>query len=177
MFTVLYLIFVIIASIEGRRAIFMSKGRLEKIDRDWATLMPLSAYVMIMASGISEYFIITRQVNFIASFTGSILFMAGRSLRNHSIQALGNYWSIHVKADSVGQIVHAGPYKYISHPYYISSLVSLAGVLLISNSYYSILLIFLFQLPLYIMRIYMEERELAGKFGKEYILYKKGVWI
>ncbi|MCX5692561.1 MAG: isoprenylcysteine carboxylmethyltransferase family protein [Candidatus Omnitrophica bacterium] len=132
---------------------------------------------MIVAGGIGEYFIAGRQIRFIVSFSGVAVFIIGVSLRNLSIRTLGTSWSIHVCADNVERIVKKGPYRYIRHPYYLGSLLSLLGILLISNSYYAIMLIVLVQLPLYLMRMRLEEECLLEKFGKEYIVYKKGVWI
>jgi len=176
-FTVLFLIFVTIVFIEGARAVFLAKGKLERIGKERVTFIPLVSYIMIIAGGIGEYFIAGRQIRFIVSFSGVAVFIIGVSLRNLSIRTLGTSWSIHVCADNVERIVKKGPYRYIRHPYYLGSLFILLGLLLASNSYYSILLIFLLQVPLYLIRIALEEKELVRKFGEEYVIYKRGAWI
>jgi protein-S-isoprenylcysteine O-methyltransferase Ste14 len=172
-FTILFFIFVIAASIEGRRAVFLSKEKPERIDKEWAMFIPLVTYIMIISAGVVEYFISGRQMNFTVSLLGLVVFIIGRTLRNLSISTLGRSWSIHVKSDNVECVIKKGPYRYTRHPYYLGSLVVLSGVLLIANSYYSFLLVIFIQAPLYFIRMRIEEKELSKKFGTEYSVYKK----
>jgi protein-S-isoprenylcysteine O-methyltransferase Ste14 len=176
-FTLLYLLLAAVFFIEGRRTVLIGRGKAERIMESCHTFVPLASYVAIAVFGVIEYFIIKRKIDLTVSFLGSLVFVIGITLRNFAIRTLGNSWSIHVWADGTKEIVRRGPYRYFRHPYYLGSLLSLSGILSIANSYCAIILIVLVQLPLYLMRMRLEEECLLEKFGEEYIVYKKGVWI
>lgn len=174
-FTVSFLFSVAFVSINSIRMVFLSKRESERITEEWSTVVSLLVYAVITFSGIAEYFIVSRNINFTVSLLGLGILTTGMLLRNLSIRALGKSWSIHTKADKVKKIIRRGPYMYLRHPYYLGSLAILLGILLMANSYYSLIMFFLFQIPVYIFRAYIEEEMLLRKFREEYYVYQKRV--
>jgi len=151
----------------------MAKGMYESVAGKWNTIFPVSSYIIIVIVGIAEYFFIARNTNLLISFIGGLVFLLGVFLRDFSIKTLGDSWSIHVKADHVKALVIKGPYRYLNHPYYIGSLITIFGFLLIPNSYHTVLLVLFLQAPLYIFRMRLEEIELKKRFGTQFLSYKR----
>jgi protein-S-isoprenylcysteine O-methyltransferase Ste14 len=63
------------------------------------------------------------------------------------------------------ELVDSGPYKYVRHPIYIGTLMSLIGVGLVFKSWPGILCTIIFFLPAAIFRARAEDRALSHKFG------------
>jgi len=96
-------------------------------------------------------------------------------LRNWAIKALGDCYSPHIKINTNHILKKNGPYKFVRHPIYTSIIFEFLGAIIIPNSYYSLLAALFIYIPLLMIRLYFEEKELIIKFGDQYLNYKKEV--
>lgn len=143
----------------------------------WLTYMPFLSYIVLCFVSIIEFFLLTNKVvNLIISVMGIFILVGGIFLRYQAIWAFRvneQKWNSHVDADSINILITTGIYKFVRHPYYFSVMLELCGIALLLNTFRSLIFIFLIQAPLLCKRIIVEDSALSGKFGRQYILYKK----
>lgn len=177
-FTVFYLIFIGIALIYEFKAESGIKKRegQGKVFHSWSYYLMATTYTLLLLGSVVEYFICKRNINLIITFLGMTMYILGHLLRNWSIKALQNFWSLHIKVKKEHELIKEGPYKYVRHPNYLAGLFKGFGFVLIPNSYYMLLYTIGIFLPVRLIRIYLEEKELISKFDKEYLDYKKEIY-
>ena len=73
-----------------------------------------------------------------------------------------------------GKLLRKGIYGVVRHPRYLSALVSLVGIALVSN-YIGLYILVLLLLPVGHLTMLLEERELAERFGDAYRQYQRSV--
>jgi len=83
-------------------------------------------------------------------------------------------WSIFWAKNYHGQLVTTGPFKHVRHPHYTSILILGFGLALFSNSSLA-LIIAIIAIPIMIISIIDEEKELIRKYGERYKKYSKEV--
>jgi protein-S-isoprenylcysteine O-methyltransferase Ste14 len=104
-------------------------------------------------------------------YPGIILMFAGIVLRQWSIAILGGFFSVVVSVQEGQTIIRRGPYRFIRHPSYTGTLMTLIGIGLAVQSWGALLtLLFMFSL-VYRYRIEIEEKALVERFGNEYVAY------
>jgi len=86
---------------------------------------------------------------------------------------LGNAFSVTPQAR---MLVTRGVYSRVRHPVYVFSAVAIAGLILYLR-HPIFLLVFLFLIPLQVMRAREEQRVLEERFGDEYRRYKASTWF
>lgn len=175
-FTLLYLIFLIIGTIERVKYTFTSP-KLNKIGHiyyHWTFIVLLIIYVLIVLFSIIEYFIIVKAVNPYVSITGLFIFLSGVCLRRKAGADLGYNWSFHIEIKEKQELIAGGIYRYLKHPYYLGVMLELVGVCMIANAFYSLSLVFFVQLPLLAIRTFLEEKTLVNYFGDRYEKYRFG---
>jgi protein-S-isoprenylcysteine O-methyltransferase Ste14 len=101
-------------------------------------------------------------------FLGFLLFF---SAHKH----LKNNWSpiIEKKFSKSRSLIQSGPYKYIRHPIYTASIISLIGFLVFTANWLFVGIPFLILILFYCYKIPKEEEELLRNFGKKYKDYMK----
>ncbi|HYM51460.1 MAG TPA: isoprenylcysteine carboxylmethyltransferase family protein [Candidatus Limnocylindrales bacterium] len=108
-----------------------------------------------------------------AIFVAGLTLMAiGIVLRWYAIAVLGRSFTVTVGTSAEQQVVERGPYRYVRHPSYTGSLLTIAGILLCCLNLLS-LLAFLFPLAGYAYRIRVEERALQDGLGEPYRAYMR----
>jgi len=124
----------------------------------------IAAYSLIILLSCIEFFIKNTKIGLPVSLLGLVLLLTGRGLRNSSIETLKkhNYWSIHTKIFANQKIIKEGPYAYLSNPYYFATMLELAGICFLLNSFLSFFLNLVFFVPVLIFRIIVEEENIAG---------------
>ena len=177
-FTTLYLIFIGIAFVYEFKAESGIKKRegQGKVFHSWSYYLMATTYTLLLLGSVAEYFICKRNINLIITFLGMTMYILGHLLRSRSVKTLQDFWSLHIKIKEGHELVKEGPYRYVRHPNYLATLLKGFGFALIFNSYYMILYALGIFLPARLIRIYLEEKELVGKFGKEYLDYKEEVY-
>lgn len=146
-----------------------------KVLYKWLTILPASSYSLILLSVIFEFLWITKHINVFLSILGVVFIILGIILRRNAIRALGELWSTDIKIFPEQKLIKDGPYKIMRHPYLFSVACELIGLCLFLNSFFSVLLVFLLQIPLLIVRGFFEEKFLYGCFGVKYLEYKKEI--
>lgn len=99
-----------------------------------------------------------------ASFTGGSFLLAGLALftLTQYYNRPGN-WSVHPHLKDGGEFVTTGPYKWIRHPMYSAALLAAAGATIFAPNWISVLCM-LALVVVFVLKINIEERELAQKF-------------
>jgi protein-S-isoprenylcysteine O-methyltransferase Ste14 len=86
---------------------------------------------------------------------------------------LGRSFSVEAKAT---ELVTSGLYSKIRNPIYFFGALMIAGVIIWSGKLV-FFLIYLFLIPLQVVRAHKESLVLEAKFGDAYVEYKKGTWF
>lgn len=105
---------------------------------------------------------------------GSILL--GVALRWYAIWTLGCYFTRDVAVSSNQQVIQNGPYRFVRHPAYSGTFLTMLGVGLAVTNWASLfaLLVGVFSGHLY--RVRVEERALIQTIGQPYIAYMQRTW-
>ena len=107
-----------------------------------------------------------------ASITGAGIFIFAMWLLRRSHTDLGRNWLIATETKDTQKLVTEGVFRYIRHPMYAAHLLwGIAQALLITNwiAGLSSLVIFI---PLYLLRVRLEEKVMLARFGDEYRAYQ-----
>jgi len=106
-------------------------------------------------------------------FTFAVLLaIGGIVLRWYAIVTLGRFFSMRVQTAPDQQVVESGPYRFVRHPSYTGTLMTVLGVLLMSTNWVT-LACFLIALPGFAYRIYVEEHALTSALGDRYREYTR----
>ncbi len=101
---------------------------------------------------------------------GIVLYIFGYWLFHESAKTVNN----HSNYNGVDYLVIEGPYQYSRNPQYISAIIMIIGIILISNSS-KVLITGFFATFWFILATFTEESWLKDKFGKDYDEYCREV--
>lgn len=101
---------------------------------------------------------------------GLLLALAGIAIRQVAIATLGRFFTVRVMTAPDQTVVDRGLYRYIRHPSYTGSLLTVLGVLLCSTNWLS-LACFALAIPGFAYRIRVEEQALSRALGDPYRAY------
>lgn len=113
-------------------------------------------------------FVRDREVWFV---TGIVLMIAGVAFRTYAIRTLGRAFTFEVATRSDQIVCERGPYRYIRHPAYAGTLVTLLGIGLALGNYGGALAAVLVGGAAHAYRIAVEERVLRRELGETYVAY------
>lgn len=85
---------------------------------------------------------------------------------------LGKAFHVNIVIRKNHEIVKKGPYKYLRHPMYLSTIFIFLGIAGMFSSILGIISSILLIIPTIIIRINKEEYFLEKKFGRKYKIYK-----
>ena len=105
-------------------------------------------------------------------YIGIALMLLGMALRWYSIRFLGQSFTCSVSIRPGQQVVDSGPYRWIRHPSYSGSLLTVLGMLLCLTNPLSFLGLLL-PIAGYAYRIRVEEHVLVQNLGEPYRSYMK----
>jgi protein-S-isoprenylcysteine O-methyltransferase Ste14 len=107
-----------------------------------------------------------------AFLLGTALMVAGMALRWYAITTLGSAFTVTVGASPAQPIVEQGPYRWVRHPSYGGSLITILGVLVCCGNFLSLALV---TLPIagHAYRIRVEERAMVDVLGDTYRDYMR----
>lgn len=109
-------------------------------------------------------------------YIGFILIAAGIVLREWAIYILGKQFTVRVQVREKAKLVMQGPYRYIRHPSYTGTLLTMVGIALAVGTWFGALFALALNLIAYRYRINVEEQALQEAFGPEWDDYKKRTW-
>lgn len=104
---------------------------------------------------------------------GITMMLLGVALRQWAISLLGRHFAVTVRVLANHHLVQSGPYRYIRHPAYAGSLLTLVGLGVVLRSWLAALAILLIFTAAYSYRIRVEEALLAQELGEEYVAYRR----
>ena len=173
LFLPFYIPFLLIATYERITKTFFKKQtkQTQVIKYKWLYVVLLLSYIAIVLFSVSEYFLGIHSVEFLPSTVGLLIFSCGVWLRNMAMNDLGENWSNNTEIKEGHRLITTGIYHFLRHPYYFAITLELMGLCLLSNAYYSLILVFAIQAPLLLVRIFLEERMLIKHFGIQYKQY------
>jgi protein-S-isoprenylcysteine O-methyltransferase Ste14 len=102
---------------------------------------------------------------------GLVVLAAGVALRTWAIVTLGRLFKFVVVIQDGHRVVTSGPYRLLRHPSYTGGLAALLGAGIALDSWLSILALVFIPLLAVLVRIHLEEAELATALGPEYTRY------
>jgi protein-S-isoprenylcysteine O-methyltransferase Ste14 len=104
-------------------------------------------------------------------YPGIVLMFGGIVLRQWSIAILGGFFSVMVSVQEGQTVIRRGPYRFIRHPSYTGTLLTLTGIGLAVQSWGALLVLLAVFGIVYRYRIGVEEKTLITQFGNEYGAY------
>ena len=107
---------------------------------------------------------------------GGVLVMAGLLLRWHAIRRLGQWFTVDVALAPGQTLLRDGPYRFIRHPSYTGALLTLCGIGLLLDNVFSLAVIFIPPLLVFLRRIRVEEQAMSEAFGPEWAAYRAHSW-
>jgi protein-S-isoprenylcysteine O-methyltransferase Ste14 len=105
-------------------------------------------------------------------YMGLVLLVAGVGLRAYATRTLGRSFTLEVMTRPEQVVIDSGPYRWIRHPAYAGSLLTVLGILICSTNWLSLACL----APVlvgYGYRIAIEERALALDMGQPYRSYMR----
>ncbi|MDQ2886975.1 MAG: isoprenylcysteine carboxylmethyltransferase family protein [Chloroflexota bacterium] len=104
-------------------------------------------------------------------FIGVALMVLGIILRQYAIRVLGRYFTREVATRADQQVVQTGPYRFIRHPAYSGTLLTILGIGLAMTNWASLVAILLCCFVGHFYRVQVEERALRTSLGQPYVEY------
>lgn len=102
---------------------------------------------------------------------GIALMLCGLAFRWYAIRVLGKYFTRDVATRANQQVVERGPYRWIRHPSYSGSLLTVLGFGLATTNWLSLVAVGGFALLGYGYRVHVEEQALSRDLGDSYRNY------
>lgn len=133
------------------------------------TFVAIVGAVMLRISNVWVYIGDMQVIGLALGFFGIIL-------REYSIAVLGRSFTVKVEVDKKRELTKSGPYRYIRHPSYTGTLLTMVGFGLALGTWAGTLLLIVLKLVAYAYRINVEEKALTETYGEEYLKYKKKTW-
>lgn len=102
---------------------------------------------------------------------GIIFIVLGVTLRWFAIWKLGSYFTRDVAVSSDQEVVQSGPYRFIRHPAYSGTFLTMLGLGLAMTNWASLIALLLCVLLGHFYRVRIEEDALIHNIGQPYIEY------
>jgi protein-S-isoprenylcysteine O-methyltransferase len=107
---------------------------------------------------------------------GVALVWAGIALRLWAIQTLGNFFNTRVVVRQEQRLIMSGPYRHLRNPAYSGTLMTFLGFGIAIGNWISLVTLLAFGCVPHMVRIAVEDRALAARFGQEYAEYRRRTW-
>jgi protein-S-isoprenylcysteine O-methyltransferase Ste14 len=104
-----------------------------------------------------------------------IFFVAAAALSWSSTRALGRQWRIDAGLNADHRLIQTGAYRLVRHPIYASMLALLVGVGFLNARWPLFAAAVVLHLLGIEIRVHIEDRLLASRFGDEFRAYQNGV--
>jgi protein-S-isoprenylcysteine O-methyltransferase Ste14 len=104
---------------------------------------------------------------------GVSLILLGVALRWYAIRTLGTYFTRDVAVSASQQVVRRGPYRWIRHPAYSGTFLTMTGVGLAMTNWASLAVLLVCVLIGHVYRVRIEEQALMRSIGQPYVDYMR----
>jgi protein-S-isoprenylcysteine O-methyltransferase Ste14 len=108
-------------------------------------------------------------------YVGLILMVVGIAVRLWAVSTLRGFFSYTVQIKEGHRVVERGPYRFVRHPAYTGSLLTILGVGFALQSWGAVLVMAVVFGLTFGYRIRVEEKTLVASLGEEYLQYSKRV--
>jgi protein-S-isoprenylcysteine O-methyltransferase Ste14 len=102
---------------------------------------------------------------------GVTLILLGVALRWYAIWTLGGYFTREVAVSADQHVVQNGPYRFVRHPAYSGTFLTMLGVGLAMTNWASLVALLTCVLVGYMYRVSVEEKALIQSIGQPYFEY------
>ena len=106
------------------------------------------------------------------NIVGLALFAVGLTIAIIAAFTLGRFYSASLVTRVDHRLIRHGLYRFVRHPLYFGVLIAIFGIPVFAPSFYGFLVMSAL-IPIFLIRIRMEERLLTEEFGDEYRKYRK----
>jgi protein-S-isoprenylcysteine O-methyltransferase len=104
-------------------------------------------------------------------YLGLLLMAAGLLLRAYAIRQLGRYFVPEVAIQPGQQLMDRGPYRFVRHPAYTGTLLTVLGFGLALTNGLSLAIMLVLPGLAFAFRMHVEEAALLAAFGEDYRRY------
>lgn len=151
---------------------------INKTDKGTKWLLYINFLLCIITSFYfvsQKSLLVIRKIVFPDSFTyiGIGFIIIGIIIRLTAVLTLKRSFTLNVQTASEQHLITTGIYKFVRHPAYAGSIISLIGVALSLRNILATVLVLLFCLFCYQFRISIEEKALQKHFGDKYLDYQR----
>jgi protein-S-isoprenylcysteine O-methyltransferase Ste14 len=109
-------------------------------------------------------------------YLGLGLLVFGIAFREWAVLSLGRSFTVVVSIVSGQTLIKRGPYRWLRHPAYSGSILTLVGFPLALGTWAGGLVILILSFAAYFFRVQVEEKALLDVFGEEYRDYMQHTW-
>lgn len=109
-------------------------------------------------------------------YLGLILATFGVAFREWAVLSLGRYFAVAITIYPDQKLTKRGPYRWLRHPSYSGSILSLVGFPLSLGTWAGAVLVLGLSLAAYLYRVKLEESALIEAFGDDYREYMEHTW-
>ncbi len=106
-------------------------------------------------------------------YAGLGIVILGIAFREWAVLTLGRFFTVSVMVASHQTVVKNGPYRWLRHPAYTGSILTLVGFPLALGTWAGALFVLLFSIAGYLYRVRVEEKALLESIGEEYHEYMR----
>jgi protein-S-isoprenylcysteine O-methyltransferase Ste14 len=104
---------------------------------------------------------------------GIACILTGVALRWYAIRVLGRFFTRDVATQAGQTVVQDGPYRFIRHPAYSGTLLTLLGIGLTLGNWLALLVVLVGGVVGHLYRVYVEEQALVAALGEPYRAYMR----
>lgn len=103
------------------------------------------------------------------------MMVSGIGFRFWAVSTLRSFFSYTVQIKKEHHVIESGPYRFVRHPAYSGSLLTIVGVGFALQSWVAVLVMAGVFMLVFGYRIRVEEKALVSSLGKDNLLYSKRV--
>jgi protein-S-isoprenylcysteine O-methyltransferase Ste14 len=108
-------------------------------------------------------------------YLGIAMMVAGILIRLWAVSTLRDFFSYTVQIKEGHHVIQDGPYRFVRHPAYSGSLLTILGIALALQSWGAVVVMAVVFGITFGYRIRVEEKVLSSSLGDEYVSYAKRV--
>jgi len=161
----------------GVQRLLETFARREKVRGEvkmaWSFYAFFFLHNLILAGSFVEFLLLEKRIVWPAFVGGIALYSGAVGLRLAAIRELGRFWSLQVEIRKEHQLITSGVFSRVRHPAYLSILGEVVSLPLLAGAWWTLLFAMVSYVPLLLLRLRREERELVAKFGDAYLDYRK----
>jgi protein-S-isoprenylcysteine O-methyltransferase Ste14 len=109
-------------------------------------------------------------------YIGLGITVLGIAFRAWAVLTLGRFFTMTVMTTSNQTVVKSGPYRWLRHPAYTGSILTLVGFPLALGTWVGALFVLLLAVGGFLYRVRVEEQALLQALGEEYREYMEHTW-